>query len=186
MSDNFHKAREAMVVSQLQPAGIMDERVIEAYRSVPRETFLPENLKSVCYLDESIALGNGRFLLEPLLHGLMVDELEIQPGETVLNIGDDTGYSAAIVTKLGGNVTDAAESYDVILINGAVAEIPDFLTAKLNSGGRLACIIVPKVKAMGKIVIVTRETTGTLAKQVFEDATAAYVPGFEPKPEFVF
>lgn len=186
----LEKAREAMVVSQLQPAGITSERVLEAYRTTPRENYLPEGLKAVCYLDESLRLDNGGVMLEPLLHGLMVEELKIQNTDRVLDIGDTTGYSAAILAKLAGTVVpgtqDTAGSFDVILVNGAVAAIPEALMNKLDVGGRLACILVPGGKAMGKIVIATRENSGAVAKQVFEDAVAAYVPGYEPKPGFVF
>lgn len=183
---NYQKSREAMVVSQLQPAGITDANVVEAYRTVARENFLPENLKGVCYLDECINLGNGKVLLEPLLHGLMVSELKVQSGETALIIGDETGYSKAILEQLGANVKNAADHYDIVLVNGAVAEIPNSLTDRLNSGGRLAAIVVPAGKAIGKIAVVTKENSGALAKQVFEDAVAPYVPGYEPKPGFVF
>ena len=183
------KARESMVVSQLQPAGITTERVIEAYRTVAREDFLPENLKHVCYLDESIDLGHGGTLLEPLLHGLMVNELDIQGSEFVLDLGDPTGYSKAILTQLGANVStelSSSHNFDAILINGAVAFIPDPLIAQLKVDGRLACILQPEAGEVGKIVILTKEQGGTLSKQVFEDAKARYVAGFEPVQGFVF
>lgn len=185
---NFEKAREAMVVSQLQPAGIMSEAVIEAYRAVKREDFLPENLKAVCYLDESLPLADGTKVLEPLLHAIMVDELDIKRGEKVLDIGDSTGYSAAILEHLGATVAKEAVDapFDAIIINGAVGEIPEDVLNKLTTGGRLAAIVVPKGKAMGKIVVATKESSGAVAKQVFEDATAAYIRGYEPKAEFVF
>ena len=186
----FETAREAMVVSQLQPAGITSERVLDAYRTTPREDYLPENLKSVCYLDESLKLGNGQVMLEPLLHGLMVEELKIKATDRVLDVGDTTGYSAAILAKLGGTVVPGTENtegaFDVIVVNGAVAELPEKLLNKLDAGGRLACILLPSGKGMGKIVVATREASGAIARQVFEDAIAAYIPGYEPKPQFVF
>ena len=186
----YQKARDAMVVSQLQPAGITSEAVLDAYRTVARENYLPEALKPVCYLDESLRLENGQMILEPLLHGLMVEELNITPNDRILDIGDSTGYSAAILAKLGGTVVPGTEetqgSFDVILINGAVAEIPEKLMIKLDAGGRLACILQSRPGAVGKIVVATRENTGAVAKQVFEDAKAAYIPGYEPKAEFVF
>ena len=184
--DSFAKARESMVVSQLQPAGITNERVVEAYRAVERENFIPDNLKSVCYLDECINLGQGKVLLEPMLHGWMVSELNIKAGETALIVGDDTGYSKAILEHLGASVTATAGSYDIVLVNGAVSEISNSLTDRLNTGGRLACIVVPFGKAIGTVVIVTKEASGALAKQVLKDAAAPYVPGYEPKPGFTF
>ncbi len=187
---NLGKAREAMVVSQLQPAGIISEAVLEAYRSVAREDFVPEHLRSVCYLDESLKLDSGQVMLEPLLHGLMVEELDIQRTDRALDVGDTTGYSAAILAKLAGTVVPGSEdtqgSFDVIVVNGAVAEIPEKLMTKLDIGGRLACILIPDGKGVGKVVIATKEASGAIAKQVFEDASAAYIPGYEPKDAFIF
>lgn len=178
-----------MVVSQLQPNGVSDERVLEAYRSVKREDFLPEHLKAVCYLDENIDLGNGVTLLEPMLHALLIEELEIAEGNKVLDLGDVTGYSAAILSKLGGQVVTNFENpgadFDVILLNGAVAVIPDNLVALLATGGRLGTILQPEGK-VGKIAIVTKEESGALAKRLLQDAKVPYLKGFEPKKEFVF
>lgn len=184
--DSFTTARESMVVSQLQPAGITDERVIEAYRAVERENFVPGNLKAVCYLDECINLGPNKVLLEPMLHGWMISKLNITGGETALIVGDDTGYSEAILKHLGANPQTSANSYDVVLVNGAVADITNALTDRLNPGGRLACIQLPFGKAIGKIVLITKEASGTLVRQVLQDAAAPYVPGYEPKPGFAF
>jgi protein-L-isoaspartate(D-aspartate) O-methyltransferase len=57
---NFEKARENMVLSQLQPSGIVSERVMDAYRVIPREMFVPNALRGVSYLDDDIQLGGGR------------------------------------------------------------------------------------------------------------------------------
>ncbi len=189
-ASNLQKARESMVVSQLQPAGIISEAVLDAYRNVAREDFLPEHLKAVCYVDESLKLDNGQVMLEPMLHGLMVEELKIKSTDRALDIGDTTGYSAAVLAKLAGTVVPGDENthgaFDIILINGAVAEIPEKLINKLDAGGRLACILIPNGKGVGKIVVATKEPSGAIAKQVFEDAISAYIPGYEPKQEFTF
>lgn len=186
---NFEKAREAMVVSQLQPNGVSEERVLDAYRSVKREDFLPEPLKGVCYLDENIDLGNGFTLLEPMLHGLLVEELDIEPSDKILDIGDVTGYSAAILAQLGGQVVTDVENpgsgFDVILLNGAVAVIPDHLVALLAPGGRLGTILQPEGK-VGKIAIVTKEASGAIARRMLQDAKVPYLKGFEPVKQFVF
>jgi len=61
---NFEKARENMVLSQLQPSGIVSERVMDAYRVIPREMFVPNALRGVSYLDDDIQLG-GTFATWP-------------------------------------------------------------------------------------------------------------------------
>lgn len=101
---NYDQARKNMVLSQLQPSGIVSEKVMAAYQAVPREMFVPNGLRGVSYLDDDIALGGGRTLMEPLLHALMVQAANISAGDKVLDIGGATGYSAAVLANLGANV----------------------------------------------------------------------------------
>ena len=111
---NFEKARENMVLSQLQPSGIVSERVMAAYQTVPREMFVPNALRGVSYLDDDIQLGNGRIIMEPLLHALMVQDAGLEKGDKCLDIGGATGYSAAILAQLTGHVV-ALEQEDRLL-----------------------------------------------------------------------
>lgn len=111
---NFEKARVNMVLSQLQPSGVVSEAVMAAYQSVPREMFVPNALRGVSYLDDDIQLGNGRVLMEPLLHALMVQDARLQHGDKCLDIGGATGYSAAILAQLTGAVV-ALEREDRLL-----------------------------------------------------------------------
>ncbi len=101
---NFEKARENMVLSQLQPSGVVSESVMEAYKTIPREMFVPNSLRGVSYLDDDIQLGGGRVLMEPLLHGLMIQDAGLNVGDKCLDIGGGTGYSAAILALLTGSV----------------------------------------------------------------------------------
>ncbi|HAJ90946.1 MAG TPA: protein-L-isoaspartate O-methyltransferase [Rhodospirillaceae bacterium] len=111
---DFAKARENMVLSQLQPSGVVSERVMEAYQAVPREMFVPNLLRGVSYLDDDIQLGNGRVVMEPLLYALMVQDANLQVGDKCLDIGGATGYSAAILALLTGSVV-ALEQEDKLL-----------------------------------------------------------------------
>ena len=111
---DFEKARENMVLSQLQPSGIVSERVMEAYQAVPRELFVPSTLRGVSYLDDDIQLGHGRIIMEPLLYALMVQDANLQAGDSCLDIGGATGYSAAILAQLTGRVV-ALEQEDRLL-----------------------------------------------------------------------
>ena len=114
---NFQKSREAMVVSQLQPSGVVSESVMAAYRSVPREMFVPNVLRGVCYLDDDIDLGEGRILVEPLIFARMVQDAELLSSDKVLDIGGATGYSAAIAAKLAGQVV-AVDADEKLLQQG--------------------------------------------------------------------
>ena len=72
----------------------------------------------------------------------------------------------------------------MILFGGAVAEVPDGIAAQLAEGGRLAAVVKP-TSGVGRATLMTR-TGGVLARRVIFDAATPLLPGFEPKPAFVF
>lgn len=98
------EARKNMVDSQIHTAGVIDYAVLEAFRTVPREMFAPEHLRGVAYVDEDLALGDGYYLMEPAVLARMVEAAGVRPDDIVLNIGDVTGYSSAILSMLAGTV----------------------------------------------------------------------------------
>jgi len=103
MSD-FATARANMVDNQLRPSSVEDPRILEAFAVVPREIFLPSRLRPVAYQDEDIDLGNGRHLIEPLALGRMLQVSLPAAGEVALVVGCDTGYAAAVLSKLVATV----------------------------------------------------------------------------------
>lgn len=111
---NFNQAREAMVVSQLNPSGVVSEEVLAAYSSVPRELFVPADRQQVCYLDDDVIFSNGRSLMEPLVHALMVENAAIKPTDKVLDIGGLTGYSAVILMKLAKAVVAVEQDAEAL------------------------------------------------------------------------
>jgi protein-L-isoaspartate(D-aspartate) O-methyltransferase len=103
MSD-FATARENMVENQLRPSEVDDPRVIEAFREVPREVFLPARLRSVAYQDEDIDLGGGRHLIEPLVLARLMQVGRPSVEDVALVVGCHTGYAAAMLSKLVATV----------------------------------------------------------------------------------
>jgi protein-L-isoaspartate(D-aspartate) O-methyltransferase len=187
--DDFSKAREAMVVSQLQPSGIVSEAVLNAYRNVPRENFIPRDRGSACYCDETLDLGNGNYLLEPLIHGLLIEHATIQPTDYVLVLGDSTGYTAAILRELTSNVSEQpvdGQLYNVIIMNGAIAIMPNTLSALLAVGGRLSCVLRPDIKQVGRVCIYTKTNETILDCRPIKDENAPYIKGYEPQQKFSF
>lgn len=100
---NFLQARESMVNSQIHTSGVVSDAVLEAYRTVPRELFVPADKKGICYTDEDLRIGD-RYLMEPMIHARMVEAAQIKPTDIILDVGGLTGYSAAILSKLGKTV----------------------------------------------------------------------------------
>lgn len=67
--------------------GVVTETVMDAYRATPRENFVPRDRGSACYIDETVDLGNGKYLLEPMIHGLLVENAEITASDKILVVG---------------------------------------------------------------------------------------------------
>ncbi|MEX0582156.1 MAG: protein-L-isoaspartate O-methyltransferase [Sneathiella sp.] len=101
ISEKFAEARHHMVISQLRPNRVTDDRVAEAMDTVPREEFVPKELRGVAYLDEDLEVAPGRFVVEPRVFGRLLQEANIGPTDVILDIGCGTGYSSAVLGFLG-------------------------------------------------------------------------------------
>ena len=96
--------REAMVERQLRGRGIRDERVLAAMATVPRELFLPHELRARAYLDEALPIGLDQTISQPYMVARICAELALQGGEKVLDVGTGSGYQAAVLAELAGEV----------------------------------------------------------------------------------
>jgi protein-L-isoaspartate(D-aspartate) O-methyltransferase len=92
--------RELMVVRDLRGRGIRDPRVLAAMRAVPREVFVPPELKSDAYSDRALPIGHGQTISQPYIVALMAEALALGGTETVLEIGTGSGYAAAVLAQL--------------------------------------------------------------------------------------
>jgi protein-L-isoaspartate(D-aspartate) O-methyltransferase len=103
MSD-FSKRREDMVDNQISARGVRSEAVLGALRKVPREAFLPERLREFAYEDSPLPIAAGQTISQPYIVALMTEALDLRGGETVLEIGTGSGYAAAVLAKIAGEV----------------------------------------------------------------------------------
>lgn len=101
---DYAAARRNMVDSQLRTNRITDAGLLAAMGEVPREVFVQPHLAGVAYVDEDISIGHGRYLMEPMVLGRLIQAARIQPSDMVLDIGCATGYSSAVVAKLAATV----------------------------------------------------------------------------------
>ncbi len=101
---NYAQARKNMIDCQLEPNGITVPEILSAFETVPREKFLPKEKQGLAYLDEDMFVAEGQFLLEPVVFGRMIQAARPGPDDAVLNIGDDTGYSSAVLSNLVSTV----------------------------------------------------------------------------------
>jgi protein-L-isoaspartate(D-aspartate) O-methyltransferase len=103
LTDRIHE-RERMVERQLRARGVEDERVLDAFREVPREVFVAAGLEESAYTDAPLPIGESQTISQPFVVGLMVEALRIRPDDRVLEVGAGSGYAAAILSRLASEV----------------------------------------------------------------------------------
>jgi protein-L-isoaspartate(D-aspartate) O-methyltransferase len=89
-----------MVDRQLRRRGIDDERVLAAMNEVPRELFVPEDMRDRAYRDGALRIGEGQTISQPWIVACMAQLLELQGDETVLEVGTGSGYAAAVLSRM--------------------------------------------------------------------------------------
>ncbi len=218
---DFSKARQNMVDSQIHTMGVVNEAVLDAFRTVEREKFVPVSRQGTAYTDEDLAFGNGRWLMEPGTHARLLQFASPLKSEKALDIGGMSGYSAAILSSIVASVV-AVESdstlleqarslwaaqgcgnihpvqgdlkagcvahapYDLIVMGGAVAFIPSDIVSQLAIGGRMVCVVRGRDDKIGKAVLIQRSSPEGFSERILFDAAVPFLPGFEPRREFVF
>jgi protein-L-isoaspartate(D-aspartate) O-methyltransferase len=96
--------RERMVDLQLAARGITNPRVLDAFRTIPREAFVPEELAEFAYEDAPLPIAGGQTISQPYIVAVTVDALDLRGGERVLEIGTGSGYAAAVLSRVAGEV----------------------------------------------------------------------------------
>ncbi len=208
-------ARRAMVEGQLMPMGVTDRLVLEAFRQVPRERFVPPGRRLLAHVDAPQPLGAGRSMMAPLPLGLLLEKARPRPGERALVVGAGTGYSATLLARIGCRVTALEEEpalaeaarartgdavqvvsgpltagwpagapFDLILIDGSIAFVPEALVGQLREGGRLAAVVRGQDgvdrPSLGRFL------AGILHLEPLAEAAAPPLPGFQRAPTFEF
>ena len=207
--------RAAMIDSQLRTNDVIDPDVVAAMAAVPREAFVPAALSGVAYMDRAIALGDGRALNPPLVTGRLLVEAAVRPEMRVLLVGAATGYTAALLARLGAEVHAVEERAD--LIEAARAAAGDSAIAwtqgPLAAGAPKAApfdriiiegavetlpdALVAQLAEGGRIVAARRDGSvtrlvqgvkagGTVALRAFADMDVAPLPGFAAPKGFRF
>jgi len=117
--DPFAGPRAAMVATIEQYArltpdlfedGAIDPAVLEVMGTIPRHEFVPDRVRELAYTDQPLPIGYGQTISQPFIVAMMTDLLEIQPGDTVLEIGTGSGYQAAVLSPLA----DAVHTIEIV------------------------------------------------------------------------
>ncbi|HYU32352.1 MAG TPA: protein-L-isoaspartate(D-aspartate) O-methyltransferase, partial [Thermoanaerobaculia bacterium] len=110
---DFQTLRREMVDFQIAARGVRDERVLEAVRTVPREAFVPERLAEFAYDDTPLPIEAEQTISQPYIVALMAEALELSAGDRVLEVGAGSGYAAAVLGRVVGEVW-AIERHQVL------------------------------------------------------------------------
>jgi len=94
-----------MVSQQLERRGIRDTRVLEVMATTPREAFVPGVPTSVAYDDRALPIDAGQTISQPYMVARMTELLQVERGDRILEVGTGSGYQAAVLARLGANVT---------------------------------------------------------------------------------
>ena len=213
---DYATRRTMMVDTQIRPSDVTKFPIIDAMLSVPRENFVPRDLREAAYVGENMPLDKGRVILEPRTFAKMLDALDVQQNELVLDIGSGFGYSAAVLARLAEAVVALEDSsercqesqealaefgadnvicqngaldagapehgpYDVIVIEGAVDQIPQTIIDQLKNGGRIIALFADG--AFGRVMMAYKLDGKVDWRNVF-DAGAPVLPGFQKQHTF--
>lgn len=215
-SSGFAAMRDAMVASQLRTNAVNDQRVVAAMARVPREDFLPANVRSIAYRDTAIALGAGRYANLPMATGRLLTEAYLTATDRVLLIGAASGYTAAVLSEIVASVVAVESDPALIAVaREALAGIDtvELVEGPLNEGhaagapydvliidGAVESIpdmVVAQLRSGGRVaaglaergltrLASGRKTDGGFAMAAFVDVECVVLPGFATPQPFKF
>ena len=114
MSRDFAAEREAMVERQLKRRGISEQRILDAFRAVPREAFVSAEYAHLAYGDHPLPIEAGQTISQPYIVALMIEAARIEPGDKVLEVGSGSGYAAAVISRIAEDVVGMERQHDLV------------------------------------------------------------------------
>ena len=112
-SQDVEQARENMILNQLRPWGVLDQRLLDILRSIPRENFMPEAYRNLAFVDMPIPVSDTQVLFPPKMEARLIQALDVQPTDRILELGTGTGYTAAVLAALGKKVISVGIDADI-------------------------------------------------------------------------
>jgi protein-L-isoaspartate(D-aspartate) O-methyltransferase len=115
-------ARFNMVEAQVRSSNVTDQRILAAMNAVAREAFVPSASRALAYADVPVAVAPGRYLLDPRSFAKLAQLAQITPTDRILDVGCGTGYSAAVLARLGAEVVALEQDADLVRVASALLE----------------------------------------------------------------
>lgn len=210
------QARRMMVDAQIRANDVTDLALVQAFLDVPKEIFLPADKRSIAYLDMDIPVGTGRVIIQPMVLARLLQAANIGPSEKVLDVGSASGYSAAVIARIAGEVVAlesdaslAAEAERLLAGTPGVRVVAGPLEGGHAAGAPYDVIVlegaaevVPpalfaQLKEGGRLVAVVGrgrsgratvfvKSPGDVTGREVFDAASPVLPGFAKAPVFTF
>jgi protein-L-isoaspartate(D-aspartate) O-methyltransferase len=111
---DFTAEREAMVERQLRRRGITDPHILDAFLEVPRDAFVGPQHAKLAYGDHPLPIEAGQTISQPYIVALMIQAAAIGPGDKVLEVGAGSGYAAAIISRIAGEVVAIERQHELV------------------------------------------------------------------------
>jgi len=183
---DYSKARQNMVDCQIRTCDVTNHALLEALLEVPRERFVAQKDVELAYIDEDIAIGDSRFLMEPAPFAKLVQAVGIGADDVVLDVGCGSGYSSAVMSRFASLVIALEENDDLAAFAAKTLEALDYdnvavVKGKLNEGyasegpydivfvnGAVETIpsaLFEQVKDGGKLIVVEGQGNSAIARQ---------------------
>lgn len=112
--------RAHMIQDQIRRRGVTDERLLDALSRVPRERFVPSDVRSLAYRDRALAIGAGQTISQPYMVAAMTEALGLRGDERVLEVGTGSGYQAALLAHLARDVCTVERHQDLARRAGSI------------------------------------------------------------------
>jgi protein-L-isoaspartate(D-aspartate) O-methyltransferase len=163
-----------MVDRQLRRRGITDKIILDAFLEVPREAFVGPQYAERAYGDHPLPIEAGQTISQPYIVALMIEAAEIEPGDKVLEVGSGSGYAAAVISRIAGEVVGIERQRDLVEVarerlerlgysnvrivegdgtRGCPAEAPFDAILAAASGSHIPAPLVDQLKPGGTIVM---------------------------------
>ncbi len=171
---DFASEREAMIERTIRRRGLDDPALLAAFRAVPREEFISGDYAEFAYADGPLPIESGQTISQPYIVALTIDAAGIGPNDKVLEIGAGSGYAAAVIGKIAGEVIAIERHHELVALarermrrlgyanvrilegdgtRGCPAEAPFDAIVAAASGSHVPAVLIDQLKAGGRIVM---------------------------------
>jgi protein-L-isoaspartate(D-aspartate) O-methyltransferase len=138
---DYALARLNMVESQIRTNKVTDPDLIAAFESVPRELFVPKGKRGIAYTDEALEIGEGRYMLEPMVLARLLQAAMPGPADVALDLACGTGYATALLSRLASTVVGVDDAGELVeqgngILSGLEIDNAALVKGSLTAGYR--------------------------------------------------